>query len=315
MGGFLLGTDPTLRKTKTPTVNTFTHGDGFTAGSSTSVTLTADPGAEQHLTVFFDGVGQHRSTYSVSGTTLTFDTAIPTGTAEVEATYASSVPSVTVPDNSVATAKIADNAVTLAKLAGGTDGNIISFDASGDPVAIATGNDGQVLTSTGAGSPPAFEAVSASFTQGTEQATTSGTDVTFGSIPAGTKMIVISYMGVKSDADADVYVQIGDSGGIETSGYLGDNSNLSSATPATSGSTTTTWDINKHAAADVIHGIMILVLADASNVWTQNHVLAAATGKTYWGAGQKPLSAELTQVKIGIASGSFTEGSVNIMYM
>lgn len=57
----------------------------------------------------------------------------------------------------VATAMIADDAVTLAKMAAGTDGNIISYDASGNPVAIATGNDGQVLTSTGAGSPPAFE--------------------------------------------------------------------------------------------------------------------------------------------------------------
>ena len=42
-------------------------------------------------------------------------------------------------------------------MASGTDGNIISYDASGNPVAIATGNDGQILTSTGAGSPPAFE--------------------------------------------------------------------------------------------------------------------------------------------------------------
>ena len=57
---------------------------------------------------------------------------------------------------------LADNAVTLAKMAGGTDGNIISYDASGDPVAIATGSDGQVLTSTGAGSPPAFEALPSS---------------------------------------------------------------------------------------------------------------------------------------------------------
>ena len=53
--------------------------------------------------------------------------------------------------------EVADNAVTLAKMAGGTDGNIISYDASGDPVAIATGDDGQVLTSAGAGAPPAFE--------------------------------------------------------------------------------------------------------------------------------------------------------------
>jgi len=56
-----------------------------------------------------------------------------------------------------ATAAFADNSVTLARMASGTDGNIISYDASGNPVAVATGNDGQVLTSTGAGSPPAFE--------------------------------------------------------------------------------------------------------------------------------------------------------------
>ena len=61
----------------------------------------------------------------------------------------------------IVTGSIADDAVTLDKMASGTDGNIISYDASGNPVAIVTGDDGQVLTSTGAGSPPAFEAVSA----------------------------------------------------------------------------------------------------------------------------------------------------------
>ena len=62
-------------------------------------------------------------------------------------------------DGSIDTAHIADDQITLAKMASGTDGNIISYDASGNPVAIATGSDGQVLTSTGAGSPPAFEAI------------------------------------------------------------------------------------------------------------------------------------------------------------
>ena len=60
-------------------------------------------------------------------------------------------------DANVTTAKVANDAITLAKMASGTDGNIISYDASGNPVAIATGSDGQVLTSTGAGSAPAFE--------------------------------------------------------------------------------------------------------------------------------------------------------------
>ena len=51
-----------------------------------------------------------------------------------------------------------DDIVSLAKLASGTDGNLITYDASGNPVAVATGNDGQVLTSAGAGQPCAFEA-------------------------------------------------------------------------------------------------------------------------------------------------------------
>ena len=63
-------------------------------------------------------------------------------------------------DGSIDTAHIADDQITLAKMASGTDGNIISYDASGNPVAIATGNDGQVLTSAGAGQPPAFESIS-----------------------------------------------------------------------------------------------------------------------------------------------------------
>ena len=52
---------------------------------------------------------------------------------------------------------IKDDAISLAKMAGGTDGQIITYDASGNPVAVGPGTDGQVLTSTGAGSPPAFE--------------------------------------------------------------------------------------------------------------------------------------------------------------
>tara|TARA_R110000851_G_scaffold43735_1_gene107931 strand:+ start:3752 stop:5557 length:1806 start_codon:yes stop_codon:yes gene_type:complete len=60
-------------------------------------------------------------------------------------------------DDAIDTAQIADNAVSLAKMASGTDGNIISFDASGNPVAVATGSSGQVLTSAGAGAVPSFQ--------------------------------------------------------------------------------------------------------------------------------------------------------------
>ncbi len=60
-------------------------------------------------------------------------------------------------DSNVTTDKIADNAVTLAKMAGGTDGNLITYDASGDPAYVATGSAGQLLTSNGTGAAPTFQ--------------------------------------------------------------------------------------------------------------------------------------------------------------
>jgi len=70
--------------------------------------------------------------------------------------FAASSGAITIKDLGVATAEIQDNAVTLAKMASGTDGNIISFDTSGNPVAVATGSAGQILTSAGAGAVPTF---------------------------------------------------------------------------------------------------------------------------------------------------------------
>lgn len=115
---FLNGTDPGLRQTRTPTVDTFAAGVGFTAGSSTTVTLTADPGSENSLIVTFDGITQHRDTYSVSGTTVTFDAAIATGVSKVEATYTTTIPATTPADGSVTQAKLGDGSVIQAKLGG-----------------------------------------------------------------------------------------------------------------------------------------------------------------------------------------------------
>ena len=58
----------------------------------------------------------------------------------------------------VPTASIQDDAVTLAKLAAGTDGELITWDASGDPAAVAVGTATHVLTSNGAGAAPTFQA-------------------------------------------------------------------------------------------------------------------------------------------------------------
>ena len=173
---FLIGTDPGLRQTRTPTTDNLTDGVDFTANSSTTITLSQDPGNENHLDINFDGIEQHRDTYTVSGTTVTFDAVIPTGVVNIQATYAVTVASLTVPDSSVSTAKIVDanvttskildanittskiqdNAVSLDKMAHGLDGNLITFDANGAPEYVATGSANQVLTSAGAGAPPVF---------------------------------------------------------------------------------------------------------------------------------------------------------------
>ncbi len=67
---------------------------------------------------------------------------------------------------SVDTGQIANNAVGLAQMAGGTDGNLITYDASGDPAHVVTGNSGQVLTSNGAGAAPTFQTAVTGATNG-----------------------------------------------------------------------------------------------------------------------------------------------------
>lgn len=51
------------------------------------------------------------------------------------------------------TEKLPDDSVTLAKLATGTVGNLITYDALGDPAYLAPGTSGYVLTSQGVGQP------------------------------------------------------------------------------------------------------------------------------------------------------------------
>ena len=96
--------------------------------------------------------------YTATGTALTLSAALTNGTDEMYCVFLGRATATSAPGaGSIGTAQLASDAVTLAKMASGTDGNIISYDASGNPVAVATGNDGQVLTSAGAGAPPVFE--------------------------------------------------------------------------------------------------------------------------------------------------------------
>ena len=150
---------------RTPTVGNFQICDAIsTVNNQAAYTMQVGsvnvlPETANHMIVSLNGVIQAPiSSYTVSGSTITFAANLVTGDVINFIQILGDVLDLGVPsDGTVTSGKIANDAVTLAKMASGTDGNIISYDASGNPVAIATGNDGQVLTSTGAGSPPAFE--------------------------------------------------------------------------------------------------------------------------------------------------------------
>lgn len=84
-------------------------------GVLTAFTLSQDPGTEENVAVYLDGVRQSTAEYSIATTTLTFSVAPYNG-----ATLMFVIGGVTVVNvpaaNSVTTAKIADNAVTTAKI-------------------------------------------------------------------------------------------------------------------------------------------------------------------------------------------------------
>ena len=138
---------------------------------------------------------------------------------------ANAVTTAKINDDAVTTAKIVNDAVTLAKLAAGTDGELITWDASGDPAAVAVGTATHILTSNGAGAAPTFQAAAgggggAWTLIGTGVASTSST-LTVTGIDSSTydthAFVFTNFLPVTSGQS--LYMRLGTSGGIITTGY------------------------------------------------------------------------------------------------
>jgi hypothetical protein len=157
---------------------------------------------------------------------------------------------------------------------------------------------------------------SAGITLGTPVASTSGTSIDFTSIPAGTKRITVMFDGVSTNGTSPVQVQIGDSGGIEATGYLGASSRSGSVSAANNSAGFLLEDGGSGTV--VRHGSLTLsLLSSSANIWTANGNVGRSDSANIWSqGGSKPLSATLDRVRITTVGGTdtFDAGTINIAY-
>jgi len=157
----------------------------------------------------------------------------------------------------------------------------------------------------------------AGFTLGTPVATTSGTSIDFTGIPAGTKQIIITFKNVSTNGTSPKLIQIGDSGGIETTDYTCVSKNIDSTT-ITSGNSTAGYAIQAVLASDQLFGSVFLVLENSTtNSWTAGGTIGASNDISVSVQGIKSLSATLDRIRITTVGGTntFDGGEVNIAYI
>ena len=114
-------------------------------GSDTTLTLSINPVNENNSQVFIDGVYQNKSTYAISGTTLTFSAAPPNGSAVEVMTMTQTEVNVPV-DGTITSAKLSGDLTLPGHLAFAASKNItaaadFTVDAVGDIILDADGAD------------------------------------------------------------------------------------------------------------------------------------------------------------------------------
>lgn len=148
---------------------------------------------------------------------------------------------------------------------------------------------------------------------GTVSGTITIVGVDFYNIPSTAKRITVMYSGMSTNGTSIPQVQLGDSGGIETTGYTGTaylsntlNSNMSTGLLTAA----------SHSAAYVRSGHVVLTLISGTT-WVATGMSGRedAADVTVMG-GSKTLSATLDRVRFTTVNGTdtFDGGSINIMW-
>ena len=180
------------------------------------------------------------------------------------------------------------------------------------------GDANQVISTNGSGVLSFVDQTTntANITQVTYQSL-SGTSVVFDSLPTGIKRLVIIVWGLSFSGDSDLGIRIGDSGGLETSGYDSSTS-YHQNTSYGARAATDQWRVISNDASGSYYGYFEIVKnrSDADGWAFSGHTTRASTSSVQMAAGYKTLSATLDRVELKPydTSKSFDAGNAAIMY-
>ena len=139
----------------------------------------------------------------------------------------------------------------------------------------------------------------------------------FTGIPSWVDRVTVMFSGVSTSGTSNIQLQIGPSGGVETSGYTGYVSRLASASNPTAVFSGGFLATESTAAANTYSGSFVFTLV-SSNQWICNGQITGtnATFLTTIVVGAKTLSGALDRIRITTVGGSdtFDAGSINILY-
>jgi len=152
---------------------------------------------------------------------------------------------------------------------------------------------------------------------GTAQATTSGKSKDFTGIPAGTKRVTVQFVSVSTNGSSVPIVQMGTSGGVETSGYAARATEFIDPSTVATVSFTNGVPFSYGAAAASVNGQLVFTLQNsATNTWVFGGSTNSATNVTDLVNGSKSLAGALDRIRVTTVNGTdaFDAGSVNILY-
>lgn len=162
-------------------------------------------------------------------------------------------------------------------------------------------------------------AVYDSLQRGTAITLTNQTAPEFTSIPSWVRRITLMFNGVSTNSTGVRLVQLGDSGGYETSGYTGSVATTNSAgsgnNAAFSGSGFALQNSGNTLAADTLYGNIVFVNV-SGNIWVGTGILVASNAPaSFYISGVKTLSDTLTSIRLYVDGTQFFDaGTINILY-